>query len=248
MRLQLQDLVLDLFHQTRASMVHYGVQIAAELCNQTNAQDQLYMHLLKAMTHHRQRDVRRTCVQQLRAPFSQMTLVMLGKRLRDKDDEIRRQTYMKLARCKVGIESFPSREQRMLIIKEGLTDQSQGVREACMEFLRPSMTTVEGADENGAEKRELISDLSYLFKLIDCKLLFIKEYYIQIPFIIMRFVFALAGDSDLVVARYLESLLAKLRATAGLDDAPMPEDIAFEEMLFLRIAFEFSKLYRGDRS
>jgi hypothetical protein len=25
LRLQLQDLVLDLFHQTRASMVHYGV-------------------------------------------------------------------------------------------------------------------------------------------------------------------------------------------------------------------------------
>lgn len=62
-----------------------------------------------------------------------------------------------------------------------------------MEFLRPSMT-VDGVDENGEEKKVLITDLSYLFKLIDCKLLFIKEYYIQIPFIIMRFVFALAGE------------------------------------------------------
>jgi hypothetical protein len=42
--------------------------------------------------------------------------------LRDKDDEIRRQTYLKLTRCKVTIEQFPSKEQRMLIIKEGLTD------------------------------------------------------------------------------------------------------------------------------
>lgn len=145
------------------------------------------------------------------------------------------------------IESFPSREQRMLIIKEGLTDQSQGVREACMEFLRPSMTA-DGVDENGAEKRVLISDLSYLFKLIDCKLLFVKEYYIQIPFIIMRFVFALAGESDLVVAQYLESLFTKLMASAGLEDLQMREEITFEEILFLRIAFEFSKLYRSDRS
>jgi hypothetical protein len=116
--------VIDLFHQTRSSMIHYGVQMAAELCNQSNSEDQLYMHLLKAMTHHRQRDIRRACVVHLRAPFSQMSLIMLGKRLRDKDDEIRRQTYLKLARCKVTIESFPSREQRMLILKEGLTDQS----------------------------------------------------------------------------------------------------------------------------
>jgi len=36
--------------------------------------------------------------------------MLLGKRLRDKDDEIRRQTFLKLARCKIGIESFPSAE------------------------------------------------------------------------------------------------------------------------------------------
>jgi hypothetical protein len=65
--------------------------------------------------------------------------MLLGKRLRDKDDEIRRQTFLKLARCKIGIESFPSAEQRMLIIKEGLTDTSQSVREACLQFLKPSM-------------------------------------------------------------------------------------------------------------
>jgi len=50
------------------------------------------------------------------------------------------------------------------------------------------------------------------------------------------------------VAEYLDSLITKLRVTAGLEDLPMPEEITFEEILFLRIAFEFSKLYRGDRS
>jgi len=43
---------------------------------------------------------------------------------------------LKLTRCKVKLESFPSEEQRMLIIKEGLTDPSQGVRDACTEFLK----------------------------------------------------------------------------------------------------------------
>lgn len=47
---------------------------------------------------------------------------------------------MKLARCKVTIESFSAKEQRMLIIKEGLTDQNPGVMEACFKFLRPTVT------------------------------------------------------------------------------------------------------------
>jgi|LauGreDrversion4_2_1035121.scaffolds.fasta_scaffold35483_2 hypothetical protein len=51
----------------------------------------------------------------------------------------------------------------------------------------------------GGEKRELIKDLSYLFKIIDCKLLFIKEYYIQLPFILMRFIFALAQNNEMIV-------------------------------------------------
>jgi hypothetical protein len=68
-----------------------------------------------------------------------MTLLLLGNRLRDKDDDIRRQTFQKLAKCRITIESFPSKEQRMLYIKEGLTDPNNFVREACLEFLRPSV-------------------------------------------------------------------------------------------------------------
>ncbi len=112
---------------------------------------------------------------------------------------------MKLNRCKVTLESFPSKEQRMLIIKEGLTDPSQGVRDACTEFLKASMII---EDEKTFHLKE---DLSFLFQLIDCKQLFIKEYYIQLPFIIMRFVFSLAGEEDLIVARYLEKILTKLK-------------------------------------
>ena len=49
----------------------------------------------------------------------------------------------------------------MLIIKEGLTDPSQGVRDACTEFLKASMIIEE------EKSYSLIPDLSHLFKLID---------------------------------------------------------------------------------
>lgn len=241
LRLTLQDLTIDLFVNSRTTMNLYGVQLAAELCNQTNMSDQLYVHLIKAMTHNRFLDVRRACVQQMRAPFSQMSLVMLGKRLRDKDDEVRRQAFIKLTRCKVTLEAFPSLEQRMLIVKEGLTDPSPAVREACSEFLKPSMVTAEG---------KLAEDLSYLFKIIDCKLIFVKEYYVQLPFIIMRFLFELAGEDDLQISTYLERTLALLRAKAGLlpSDDLEPAPLSFEELLLLRVAFEFTRIYKGSEA
>ncbi len=129
---------------------------------------------------------------------------------------------MKLAKCKVTIESFQSKEQRMLIIKEGLTDSSIGVREACFEFLKQSMLEVETTvqDEKGKVdssipeqevKYSVISDLSYMFKLVDCKQMFIKEYYIQLPFILMRFIFHLVGENDVIVSSYLDRLLNNLK-------------------------------------
>ena len=110
----------------------YGVQIAVEMCNQNNPSDQMYIELMKMLTHCSSRDVRRACIDRIKAPFSPITLLLLGKRLRDKDDEIRRQTYNKLSKSKITIEDFPSQEQRMLIVKEGLTDQNPQVREACI--------------------------------------------------------------------------------------------------------------------
>ncbi len=118
------------------------------------------------MTHCSSRDVRRACIDRIKAPFSPITLLLLGKRLRDKDDDIRRQTFNKLSKSKITIEHFPSQEQRMLIIKEGLTDQNLQVRDACIDFLQISMVQ-EKVFEDG--KWKLVDDLCYLFKIIDCK-------------------------------------------------------------------------------
>ena len=61
--------------------------------------------------------------------------------------------------------------------------------------------------------------MSLLFKIIDCKQMFIKEYYIQLPFIIMRFIFTLASEDDTVVAKYMDKILTKLRVKSGLLDS-----------------------------
>ena len=71
----------------------------------------------------------------------------------------------------------------------------------------------------------------------------------QLPFIIMRFIFSLAGEEDIEVARYLQGILTKLKGKAGLlDNEDLSEPLQFEEILFLRIAFEYIKMYKVDRS
>lgn len=71
------------------------------------------------------------------------------------------------------------------------------------------------------------------------------------PFIILRFICQLCYDDDMVLARYMERILNKVRVQSGLiiegEDQDM-DDLQFEEMLFLRVAMEFTKKYRGDRS
>ena len=88
------------------------------------------------MTHSKSREVRRAAINQVRAPFTPQSLIFLGKRLRDKDPEIRKITFQKLTKNKTTLEAFQSYETRMLIMKEGLTDQNEGVRMACSEFMK----------------------------------------------------------------------------------------------------------------
>ena len=62
----------------------------------------------------------------------------------------------------------------------------------------------------------------------------------------MRYIFHIVGEDDLCVAHYLEKIIKKLKGKAGED---MPEDdVTFEELLFLRIANEYIKMYKTDLS
>ena len=77
---------------------------------------------MKTMTHASSKEVRKAAIQYLRPPLSPVALLFLGKRLRDRDDDIRRHTFMKFTKNGITIDMFPSPEQRLLIMKEGLTD------------------------------------------------------------------------------------------------------------------------------
>ena len=67
----------------------------------------------------------------------------------------------------------------------------------------------------------------------------------------MRFIFQLVGEGeeDVSVARYIETILTKLKSKAGvIDTRPDHIPLKFEEILFLRIAYEYLKMYKADRS
>lgn len=65
---------------------------------------------MRLMTHSDQREVRKACLHSLKTPLSQISLLFLGKRLRDKDHDIRKQTYQKLTQAKIKLEDFQSLE------------------------------------------------------------------------------------------------------------------------------------------
>jgi hypothetical protein len=45
------------------------------------------------MTHSRSKEVRKAAIHSLKAPFSPLSLTFLGKRLRDKDADVRKLAY-----------------------------------------------------------------------------------------------------------------------------------------------------------
>ena len=61
------------------------------------------------------------------------------------------------------------------------------------------------------------------------------------------------GENEIQIAQFLEQILLRLKIQAGIvkKDQEMNEthinEVLFEDLLFLRIAFEFSKMYRRDR-
>jgi len=64
----------------------------------------------------------------------------------------------------------------MQIIKEGLTDQNEAARKGFSEYFTSSLP-------------DPTTDFSFYFKVLDPKLLFMKEYYSQLPMIIIQHVF-----------------------------------------------------------
>lgn len=85
----------------------------------------------------------------------------------------------------------------MLIIKEGLTDMNALVRESCINFLKQTILAH-------------LDDLSHLFLIIDCRKIFVKEYYMQLPFLILSLIFHVVED-EMLLTEYLARIIKKLK-------------------------------------
>ena len=64
---------------------------------------------------------------------------IFGIRLMDSEPDVRREAYLKLIHLNIKIEDFDCPETRMVIFKEGMTDSDLKVKNACVQFLTPSI-------------------------------------------------------------------------------------------------------------
>ena len=64
---------------------------------------------------------------------------MFGIRMMDSEPDVRREAYLKLIHLNIKIEDFDCPETRMVIFKEGMTDSDLKVKNACVQFLTPSI-------------------------------------------------------------------------------------------------------------
>ena len=83
--------------------------------------------------------IREKIIRSFRSPYSQPALAFLGKRLRDINTNLVELIFKQLTDNGVTISQFPTPEARMLVLTEGFTSQEAKVREACMQFLKPTV-------------------------------------------------------------------------------------------------------------
>lgn len=149
--------------------------------------------------------IREKIVKCLRVPYSQPALAFLGKRLRDVNTNIVELIFKQFEINGVTISQFPTPEARMLVLTEGFTNPDAKVREACINFLKP--TVVEYAANN---------DIAGVLKLVEARLAFDNQYFGRIPSFLTLAILEIL-ENDVTLANYLENVvLRKLRFMAGI--------------------------------
>lgn len=93
----------------------------------------------------------------------------------------------------------------MLVLTEGFTSSEMKVKEACINFLKP--TVIHYVELN---------NIAGLLKLIEARLAFGNEYFGRVPVFVVLAVLEIL-DSDVTLANYLHSVvLRKLRVMAKI--------------------------------
>lgn len=205
LRSQLEDTVIEMLSPTQSSAaVHAnGIQIASLMSDYRD--DRIFLQLMKLLANSTVQRTRESIIKSMRVPYSDQSLIFMGKRLRDSRPHVAKLIFDQLRENGVTISNFPGHEARLLILTEGFTRNDPQVRDACIDFLRP--TVLEYAAKN---------DLAGLLKLIEVRLAFGNQYYGRIPGYMTLAILEIL-DSDVTLATYLEQVvLKKLRKLAGL--------------------------------
>ena len=167
--------------------------------------DAIYRQMMKLLMKSNSLQIREKIIKSFRVPYSQPALAFLGKRLRDVNPSIVELIFKQLTVNKVTISEFPSPEIRMLVLIEGFTSQEAKVREACINFLKPSI--LDFAAKN---------DIAGILKLIEARLAFGNQYFGRIPGFLTLAILEIL-ENDVTLANYLDNIvLRKLRRMAGI--------------------------------
>ena len=167
--------------------------------------DNIFRQMMKLLMSSKSAQIREKIIKSFRVPYSQPALAFLGKRLRDVNSNIVELIFKQLTANEVTISQFPSPEVRMLVLTEGFTSQEAKVREACINFLKP--TILEFAAKN---------DIAGVLKLIEARLAFGNQYFGRIPGFLTLAILEIL-ENDITLADYLENIvLRKLRKMAGI--------------------------------
>ena len=167
--------------------------------------DNIFRQMMKLLMSSKSVQIREKIIKSFRVPYSQPALAFLGKRLRDVNSNIVELIFKQLTANEVTISQFPSPEVRMLVLTEGFTSQEAKVREACINFLKP--TILEFAAKN---------DIAGVLKLIEARLAFGNQYFGRIPGFLTLAILEIL-ENDITLADYLENIvLRKLRKMAGI--------------------------------
>jgi hypothetical protein len=159
--------LLALVQRTAVTMLHHnqtsGIQTAGIGVANTVSQmqdDPVFLAMMWLLNDPKcKAETRKKIIKSLKNPLSPTALIMLGRRLRDKNEGVCLQVWKQLIECGVKIEDFDSKEQRMLVLGEGLQHHDDQVREMCLKFLEPSVIQNK-------------QDLSYLLGLCDLRIAF----------------------------------------------------------------------------
>ena len=97
----------------------FGVQIGSQLSD--FKLDQVFVALMDLLMKSTSTGIRKMIIRGIKAPYSNVALAFLGKRLRDMSPDVVTLIFDQLTKSETELKDFPTPEARMLVLTEGLT-------------------------------------------------------------------------------------------------------------------------------